>query len=196
MTAPALGPEDILSLFEYGAHRAEHRRRLAALRQRRRVLVGPFVALSFECRDTIWHQIQEMLFIEKGGTEQVAEELAAYNPLVPNGSELVATLMIEIDDAARRERSLSELGGIEHAVSLRFAGTSAAAVPEDDVERTRADGKTSAVHFLHFPLTKAQSDAFRTPGCEVVLAIAHPAYRHMAVLSEEQRQTLAADLAS
>src|SRR3546814_3258564 len=98
----------------------------------------------------MWWQIHEMLYIEKGGEEQIADELAAYAPLIPKGRELVATFMIEVDDAKRRPAVLTQLGGIDGKIVLEFAGHRVAAVPEDDAERTRADGKTPAVHFLRF----------------------------------------------
>ena len=196
MTAPRLvTPADILPMDEYGRRRAELRRELSALRARRRVSVGPFATFSFECRRTVWHQIHEMLFIEKGGEAQVEGELAAYNPLIPNGSELVATMMIEIEDAAQRALWLAKLGHIEDTVSMKFGAASVAAVPEADAERTNEQGKTSSVHFLHFTFAPAQVAMFKAPGAEVVLAVGHPEYRHMAVLPEVVRAELAGDFA-
>src|SRR5690606_12633858 len=96
-------------------------------------------------------QIQEMLYIERGGDAQLTDELAAYNPLIPQGRELVATFMIEIEDEARRRRILAKLGGIEKTITLEIDGAAIQAVPEADQERTTATGKTSSVHFLHFP---------------------------------------------
>jgi hypothetical protein len=182
-------------MAEYGPRRSELRRELSALRARRRVEVGPFVSFSFECYKTIWHQIHEMLFIEKGGAEQLAGELEAYNPLVPDGAELVATMLIEIDEPVRRDRELSKLGGIEETIGFRIGGATVAARPETDVERTTEAGKTSSVHFLHFPFTREAIAAFKAQGAEAVLAIAHPAYRHMAALPEAVRAALAEDFA-
>jgi hypothetical protein len=168
---------------------------MAALKRNRRIEVGPFVTFYFESFDTMLHQVNEMLFIEKGGEAQIADELAAYNPLIPNGSELTATMMIEIEDPGRRARLLGELGNIESTVSLRCGGVTIAGQPETDQERTNEAGKTSSVHFLHFPFTADQIAQFRNANAEVMVAIAHPKYRHMAVMSEEMRQALAADFA-
>ena len=186
---------DILPAAEYRAVRKERRRTITAIKRDRRVDVGPFATFYFENYDTIWYQIHEMLFIERGGDEQVEGELAVYNPLVPNGRELVATLMLEIDEPVRRNRLLSELGGIETKVSIELAGEAIAVVPERDVERTSEAGKASSVHFLHFPFSGAQVAGFRQAGAAVTLAVGHPNYRHMAVMPEAVRQALAADFA-
>ncbi len=186
---------EILPMPDYSARRRDLRRELSALRGGRRIEVGPFVTFSFESRRTVWHQIHEMLFIEKGGDEQIDGELAAYNPLIPNGRELVATMLIEIEDAEKRARMLGRLGGIEDAIAIRLPGGEARARPERDVERTNEAGKTSSVHFLHFPFAPDQIAAFRRPGTEIVLAIAHPQYGHMAILSEPLRASLAQDFA-
>lgn len=192
----ALTRADILAPADYAAKRWEFRRKLASIRALRRVEIGPFATFSFECRETMWHQIHEMLYIEKGGEQQIVEELAAYNPLIPNGSELVATMMIEIEDAERRARHLRELGGIEKTVSLRVGNSIIAAQPEQDQERTREDGKTSAIHFLRFPFTQPEIAEFRRDHCEIILAVAHVKYRHMAGLSEEMRRALEGDFAN
>jgi len=186
---------DILPLRDYGAQRSALRRELSALRATRRVEVGPFVTLSFECYRTIWHQIHEMLFIEKGGEAQIEGELDAYNPLIPKGDELVATMMIEIEHAVRRATWLAKLGHIEDTVSLRIGDGTVVALPERDEERTNAEGKTASVHFLHFPFTREQIAAFKAPGAEAILTLGHPEYRHMTVLAEPVRATLGADFA-
>lgn len=139
------------------------------------------------------HQVHEMLAVEKGGEEQIEDELRAYNPLIPQGRELVATMMIEIDDAVRRDRVLRQLGGIEKTASILIGGETISAVPESDVERTTADGKTSSVHFLRFPFTDAQVAAFRDGTARCLLALVHPAYDHMAAIPESARAVLAAD---
>jgi hypothetical protein len=136
-----------------------------------------------------------MLRIEKGGEAQIADELAAYNPLIPQGAELVATLMFEIDDPVRRHEFLSRLGDVEETITLTVGGEVVRAVPERDVERTTAGGKTSSVHFLHFPLTPAAVAAFKDPAQPAVLAINHPEYSHMAGLPPAVRQALSDDLA-
>lgn len=187
---------DILSMAEYAPRRIELRRELTALRTKRRVEVGPFVSFSFECYKTVWHQIQEMLYIEKGGEAQIQGELDAYNPLIPTGRELVASMMIEIEDPVRRAQTLAKLGRIEDSVAIRVANKAAIARPETDEERTNADGKTSAVHFLRFTLDAKQIAAFKKPGAEVVLAVGHPEYRHLAILPETTRLALAEDFAA
>ena len=141
----------------------------------------------------MWHQVHEMLFIEKGGEAQLAGELAAYNPLIPKGGELVATLMFEIDDADARARFLAGLGGVEKTVTLSVADRVIQALAEDDVERTTAGGKASSIHFLRFPFSPAQVAAFRQVGTRAVLAIGHKAYGHMAVIPDQVREALAGD---
>jgi hypothetical protein len=181
-------------MAEYAKIRREHRRKLVGIKQRRRVHIGPFVTLFFENFDTMWAQVHEMLFIERGGDDQIDGELAAYNPLIPKGNELVATMMIEIEDEAVRRRTLATLGHIEDRVHLAFSGHSVTAVPEADLERTTEEGKTSSVHFLHFPFSPAQAEAFRKTGVQVIAGIEHPKYGHLAILPEETRAALAADL--
>jgi len=185
--------DDILALDDYEKVRDERRKAVTAMKRDRRVSVGPDATFYFENYQTMWHQIHEMLRIEKGGEGQIDDELAAYAPLIPDGSELVATMMIEIDDPVRRTRVLGELGGIESTISLTVGGESVAAVPESDVERTTEAGKTSSIHFLRFSFTRQQIEAFRRDGARVVLGIAHPQYDHMAALPEPVRAALAAD---
>lgn len=195
--AQPISRADILALDAYVKVRTDSRKRIAALKAHRRVSVGPYVTFYFENRDTMLHQIHEMLYIEKGGEEQVADELAAYGPLVPNGRELVATMMIEIEDEAQRKRELARLGYVEEKVSLIVeAGNERRkieAVPEDDEERTTPEGKTSSVHFLHFPFDAAAIALFRRPDSRAVLAVDHPSYGHMAVLPPEVKASLAVD---
>jgi hypothetical protein len=188
-----LTPADILPWAEYAKDRAEHRKRLTAIKRNRRVEVGPYVTFYFENFDTMWIQVQEMLHIEKGGEAQIADELAAYNPLVPKGKELVATFMIEIDDALRRARVLSQLGGVEETASIEVGGERVVGKAEQDQDRTTAEGKASSVQFVHFLFTEAQIAAFREPNTRVILGLSHPNYSHMAVLSEATRASLAED---
>jgi hypothetical protein len=188
-----LTPADILPWTDYAKSRAEHRRRLTAIKRNRRVEVGPFVTFYFENFDTMWLQVQEMLHIEKGGEAQIADELAAYNPLIPKGRELVATFMIEIDDALRRARVLAGLGGVERTAFIEVGGARVAGRPEEDQDRTTPDGKASSVQFVHFPFDEAQIAAFREPNARVILGLSHPSYSHMAVLSETTRAALAGD---
>jgi hypothetical protein len=188
-----LTPEDILPIAEYVRRRKEERQRVLALKRRRRIEVGPVATFYFENRDTMWLQVQEMLYIEKGGPEQIPDELAAYNPLIPNGSELVATIMFEIDDPIRRKNFLARLGGVENTIFIEFADETIVAAPEQDVDRTTAEGKASSVQFVHFPFTRAQIEKFRKVGTRAVLGFKHPSYAHMAVVPEEVRAALAED---
>jgi hypothetical protein len=184
---------DVMPMDRYAAERREHGRRLAEIKKNRRVAVGPDATFYFENYDTMWYQVHEMLHVEKGGADQIPGELAAYNPLIPKGRELVATMMIEIDDPARRARTLAGLGGIEETIMLSVGGETIKAIAEADVDRTSAAGKASSVQFVHFPFTDAQVAAFRKPGAEIVISIGHPRYRHMAVIPEEVRSALAED---
>jgi hypothetical protein len=189
----AITRADIVPLDKYTAERRSLRQNVIAVKQRRRLEVGPFATFSFENYQTMWHQVHEMLYIEKGGEEQIAGELAAYNPLIPQGRELVATVMFEIDEPVRRDAALRKLGGIEANIFLSVGGDTVRAVAETDVERTKADGKTSSVHFVHFPFTDTQVAAFRKPGTQVIVGFDHPEYSHMAVMPEPVRQALAED---
>jgi hypothetical protein len=186
---------DILPLDAYARDRKSLRAEIVAVKRSRRVAVGPFTTFYFENYRTMWHQVQEMLYIEKGGDEQVADELRAYNPLIPKGSELVATVMFEIEDPVRRANELLKLGGVEAHIFLQVGGTRIAARPEADLERTKDDGKTSSVHFVHFDFTPGLIAQFRDPQVQVLAGIDHPAYSHLAVLSAATRQSLAGDFA-
>jgi len=185
--------EDIMPLEKFGAERRDHRKRMTEVKRLRRIEVGPFVTFYFENYDTMWHQIHEMLFIEKGGPEQVDEEIAAYNPLIPQGSELVATVMIEVDDPVRRNAVLGRLGGIENVMKLTFAGETVIGLPDPDRENSTPDGKASAVQFLNFPFTAEQKKKFVAAGTQVLVAIDHPNYGHIAVMPDPVREALAKD---
>ena len=185
---------DIMAMADYGKVRAERRREIALVKRNRRIEVGPFATFYFENRATMWHQVHEMLFIEKGGEDQIADELAAYNPLIPNGRELVATVMIEIDDERRRRTVLGRLGGFEETMFIRFGDTEIRAVPEDDIDRTTADGKASSVQFVHFRFTDTEAAGFKSGAGEAIVGVGHPNYAHMAVMPAAVRESLAADL--
>lgn len=192
--AKLITPADLMPMAEYGRIRRDHRRKLVELKAKRRLLVGPFATFHFENYETMWAQVHEMLFIEKGGDAQIEGELAAYNPLIPQGADLCATMLIEIEDEVKRHRVLATLGHIEMTVSMSFAGETVRGVPTDDTERTTAEGKASAVHFLHFHFTPAQIAKFKTPGTQIVLGLSHANYGHMAVMPEAMRASLATDL--
>jgi hypothetical protein len=184
---------DLMPIPEYGRVRKERRQSLVAAKRNRRLHVGPYATFHFENYDSMWHQIHEMLYVEKGGAAQVEDELRAYNSLIPNGRELVATIMFEIDDEKQRRVFLAKLGGVEETVFLRFDGETVRGVPEEDVDRTSADGKASSVQFIHFPFTPAQIATFRRPAVEVTLGFSHPAYGHMAIVPEATRAALVQD---
>ena len=193
MTPRKIEPSVIIPLAEYGPLRAERRKRMSEIKKDRRLEVGPFATFYFESYDTMLHQVHEMLFIEKGGAEQLPDELAAYNPLIPQGSELVATVMFEIDDPIRRARVLGMLGGVEHKAFIRVGSDTIRAVAEDDQDRTREDGKASSVQFMRFPFTAAQVEAFRSGVGDVIVGFDHANYGHMAVMPPAVRQSLSAD---
>jgi len=195
MTPRKIDASMIVPLADYGKERADRRKRMSELKKMRRLEVGPFATFYFESYDTMLHQIHEMLFIEKGGAAQLEDELAAYNPLIPQGAELVATVMFEIDDPVRRARVLATLGGVEHKAFIRIGAETVRGVAEDDQERSREDGKASSVQFIRFPFTPAQVAAFRGGRDDVVVGFDHPSYGHMAVMPTVVRQALAADFA-
>lgn len=186
---------DILPDAQYNAKRTELRAQSIAAKKNRRMEVGPYATLYFESYETMWLQVQEMLRIEKGGAEQLAGELEAYNPLIPQGDELIATFMIEIEDADRRDRELRRLGHIEDSVFLDIGKDRIKGTPTDYEDRTTADGKTSSVHWLRFKFTPAQAAAFRAGSEPVVIGMAHPNYGHMAMMPAATRAALAQDLA-
>jgi hypothetical protein len=188
-----IAPADILAPQDYSARRSELRKGLIPRKDRRRVEVGPFATFYFENYDTMWLQVHEMLHIEKGGEQQIAGELEAYNPLIPQGSELIATLMLEIEDPQRRDRVLRRLAGIEETVSMEVDGVRIKAVPTEYGDRTTPDGKTSSVHWLRFPFAPESVEKFKRGNGRVVLEIAHPNYGHMAVLRPDVRAELATD---
>lgn len=189
-----IAPADIMPMDEYGASRKERRLAISQQKKVRRVEVGPFATFHFENFDTMWAQVHEMLFIEGGGDDQLADELAAYNPLIPQGAELIATFMLEIPDASRRDRELRRLGEIETGISLDIGGNVVVAVPvEPDDVRITPDGKTSAIHFIRFLFRLDQVAAFKAENARVVLSIDHPNYAHMAVLPDAAREALAKD---
>ncbi|MDG2033542.1 MAG: DUF3501 family protein [Rhodospirillales bacterium] len=185
---------DILEMEDYESIRNERRGEIAGIKKNRRLSVGPHATFYFECYDTVWYQIHEMLRIEKGGQEQIPDEIEAYDTLIPKGSELVATLMFEIPDAAQRARVLASLGGVEETVTLEIGSETVTATAEEDVDRTTADGKASSVQFIHFPLTPKQKAAFLNPENRIILGIAHSNYGHLAVIPEFMRQELSRDL--
>ena len=185
--------EDLMPAAEYAKVRAARRQAVVARKQNRRLEVGPVATFHFEDYDSMWLQVQEMLYIEKGGEAQIADELSAYNPLIPNGRELVATVLFEIDDPIRRKTLLARLGGIEDTAFIRMGEDTVKGTSETDIDRTSADGKASAVQFIHFPFTPSQISKFRQPGAQIIVGFTHQAYGHMVVMPEAVRAALADD---
>ncbi len=185
--------DDLISDAAYGQERKARRLALLPVKKLRRIAIGPYATVYFESYDTMLQQVQEMLYVEKGGEEQIIDELTAYNPLIPKGDELVFTLMFEIDEPKRREAILRTLGGIEDHVYLQIGDEKVYAQAEDDVERTTDDGKTSSVHFMRFKLTPEQRAAFKDPKTQILLGTDHENYGHIAVISPQSRAELAKD---
>lgn len=184
---------DILPLADYISVRRQRRREISEIKRLRRLEVGPFVTFYFENFDTMRQQVQEMLYIEKGGETQIEDELLAYNPLIPQGHELVATVMIEIDDPLRRNNALARLGGIENSIFLEVDDGRVRGEPDPNRENSTSDGKASSVQFIRFPFSDSQIAAFRNPGARILAGFDHPNYGHLAVMPEPVRAALAED---
>ncbi len=185
--------EDIIPLDVYTEKRRELRKNIVDYKKNRRVALGPYATFYFESYETMLAQVQEMLYIEKGGDQQLYDELSAYNPLIPNGKELTATLMFEIDNPISRAAFLGKVGGIEETVFMKINGEKIKAVPEEDVDRTSAEGKASSVQFIHFNFTDDQIEKFQSNSSEIELGIDHKEYSHSTKLSKENIASLSAD---
>lgn len=185
---------DILDIETFIQRRPQWRQDILNLKKDRRLALGPDVTCYFENRDTLLWQIQEMLHIEKGGAEQIDDELAAYAPLEPNGNEWVATVMIEIPDPVERSIKLSQLGHFEFNLVLKFAGHEVMGTPEDDMDRTTADGKTSSVHFIRWQFTAEQKQVLSQDNQDVILESRHPSYLHKVLLSDAILKSLCLEL--
>ena len=186
---------DLVTLDVYAKNRKKFKKELAKFKKNRRISIGPYATFYFESFETMLGQIQEMLHIEKGGDEQLKDELNAYNPLIPKGEELVATLMFEIDDSNLRADFLGKVGGIEETVYMQVANEKIKAVPEADVDRTSAEGKASSVQFIHFNFSREQIKKFKDINTEIILGINHNFYNHIVKLSEDNKKTLFSDFA-
>jgi hypothetical protein len=190
--ARTLTAADLIPLDRFAAVRADKKAEAIVGKRLTRVHVGPHATAIFETWDSMWLQVQEMLRIEKGGEAQVADEIAAYAPMVPNGRELTATLLFEVEDPVRRDAFLRTIGGVEDRIFLELGGERIAARAEGDVERTRAsDGKASAVHFVHFDFTPEQIARWKGGAGQAMLVIDHPNYGHAALIGPETRAFLA-----
>ena len=185
--------EDIMPLDVYTIQRKDLRKKIVDFKKNRRIPLGPYATFYFESYETMLAQVQEMLYIEKGGDEQLQDELSAYNPLIPNGKELTATLMFEIDNPISRAAFLGKVGGIEETVFMKINGEKIKAFPEEDVDRTSTEGKASSVQFIHFNFTDDQIEKFKSNSSEIELGIDHKEYSHSAKLSNENIASLSAD---
>ena len=184
---------DIMPLDAYIKDRKELRKNIVNFKKNRRVALGPYATFYFESYETMLAQVQEMLYIEKGGDEQLHDELIAYNPLIPNGKELTATLMFEIDNPISRAAFLGKVGGIEEMVFMKINGETVKAVPEEDVDRTSAEGKASSVQFIHFNFTDEQIQKFKSSNVDIELGIDHKEYSHTTKLSKDNIASLSGD---
>jgi hypothetical protein len=185
--------EDLLPSDVYVKSRKQIRKDLVEFKKDRRIALGPYATFYFESFETMVAQVQEMLHIEKGGDEQLKDELIAYNPLVPNGKELTATLMFEIDNPISRAAFLGKVGGIEEKIFIKINDEVVKAVPEEDVDRTSAEGKASSVQFIHFKLNDDQIFKFKSDGATIELGIDHKEYTHTTRLAEDSVKSLCAD---
>ncbi|MDC0945335.1 DUF3501 family protein [Candidatus Pelagibacter sp.] len=185
--------EDIMPLDVYTKNRKQLRKNIVNFKKDRRIALGPYATFYFESYETMLAQVQEMLYIEKGGDEQLKDELIAYNPLIPNGKELTATLMFEIDNPVLRAAFLGKVGGIEEKVFIKIDGEIIKAIPEEDVDRTSSEGKASSVQFIHFKFTDEQIQKFKSNSSEVEIGIDHNEYTHTTKLSSATLNSLSAD---
>ena len=186
-------PEDIFQRDDYINIRPKLRKEIVIRKRKRRVDVGPYVTLYFENRDTIIHQINEMVFIENGGSEQIKEEIKAYKSLLPDGKELVATVMVEIDNPLKRSEVLSKMGGFEETFTIKVEDKIVYGKAELDVDRTTADGKASSVQFIHFKFSEEDIKIFRDKNSKIELAINHNTYAHSTVLQNDTKDELGGD---
>ncbi|HSM69575.1 MAG TPA: DUF3501 family protein [Xanthomonadales bacterium] len=188
--------DQLMSLEQYAERRADFRQQVIDHKKHRRVGIGPHLNLYFEDRLTVQYQVQEMLRIERiFEPEAIEEELAAYNPLIPDGGNLKCTAMLEYQDVEQRKAQLAQLKGIENQVWLRVEGFDPVyAIANEDLERSNEE-KTSAVHFMRFELEPEMIDALHS-GAELRLGVEHDLYRHQTTVTGDTRTALLADLAT
>ena len=186
---------DVIDIDRYITERPKIKKDISEIKKYRRIAVGPFATFYFECFDTMIYQVQEMLYIERGGVEQMKDELEAYNPLVPKGKELVATLMFEIDNEIKRKKFLTSVGGIENKIFIEIDGKKIISRPEQDTDRTSEDGKASSVHFLHFDFSDEEIKKFKDKNSRVLIGFDHENYMHFSELSINSKKELSNDFA-
>ena len=185
--------KDLISADVYANSRKQLRKELVEFKKNRRIALGPYATFYFESFETMLAQVQEMLHIEKGGDEQLKDELIAYNPLVPKGKELIATLMFEIDNPVSRAAFLGKVGGIENKIFMKINNDIVKALPEQDVDRTSDTGKASSVQFIHFKFSDDQVLNFKSGSVNIELGIDHKEYMHSTSMTVDNIKSLSAD---
>ena len=184
---------DILKREDYKIKRKSLREKMVLRKKNRRLDIGPYVTIYFENRDTILHQINEMVYIENGGKEQIKEEILAYKSLIPNGKELVATLMVEIDSPVKRADFLGKIGGFEETLELVVNNKVIKGSPESDVERTTEEGKASSVQFVHFNFDDLAIKEFNETNKAISISINHNSYKHSTIMDKKNINELGQD---
>ena len=187
---------DILTRDEYKIKRKSLREKMVLRKKFRRVDIGPYVTMYFENKDTIIHQINEMVYIEDGGEQQIDDEILAYKSLVPDGRELVATVMVEIDSPIKRAEFLANMGGFEEEISIKVKDQVIKGKAELDGDRTTADGKASSVQFVHFHFEEKAVESIKNYMEDVSISINHENYRHSAILNVDTVKELIKDFVS
>ena len=189
----SINKSDILNREEYKSQRKSLREKMVLRKKNRRLDIGPYITIYFENRDTILHQINEMVYIENGGDEQVKDEISAYKSLIPNGKELVATLMVEIDSPIKRADFLGKMGGFEENLEVIVNHKVIKGNPESDLERTTAEGKASSVQFVHFEFDEEAINEFKDTNKDIMITINHNNYKHSTTMSKETKNELSKD---
>ncbi len=189
----SIGVDDIFTRENYKKQRKVLRERMVLRKKNRRLDVGPHVTMYFENKDTIIHQINEMVYIENGGKQQIKEEIEAYKSLLPNGNELVATVMIEIDNPIKRAEFLGKMGGFEETFAISINGKQVFGKAELDMDRTTAEGKASSVQFVHFNFDREIANDFKSNDYEIIISVNHDTYKHSTTLNKETSLELSKD---
>ena len=189
-----LTARDLYSLEQYSAHRPNYKRRAVEHRKRRQIRLGMNMTLHFEDRVTVQYQIQEMLLIERTFSPQgIQDELDAYNPLIPTGTNLKATLTIEYSDPQIRQQQLSRLRGVEDCVYIQVEGHDPVyAIADEDLDRS-TDEKTAAVHFLRFELTQGMIKSLSENKTGLTVGVDHDNYSHSTPIHAGTINSLIAD---
>ena len=193
MPKKAITESDVIDIDSYIKDRDSIKKKIKEHKNNRRVHVGPHATFYFESFDTMLYQVQEMLYIERGGREQLQDELKAYNPLIPTGKSLVVTLMFEIDNPNVRKKFLNSIGGIEKNTFIQIGEQKIYSRAEDDTDRTNEEGKTSSVHFLHFDFDESQIKLFSDMNLDVSLGFDHENHKHISILSSTTKKSLVED---